>query len=265
MKNKLTFFAVTGFFMMGLFPGGAFPETPEEKGRAIAVEADRRDTGFGDFTADLQMTLKNRHGEESTRKIRIRNLEVEADGDKVLSIFDFPRDVKGTAFLSYTHKSGPDDQWLYLPAIKRVKRINSGNKSGSFMSSEFAYEDITSDEVEKYTYKWLRDEDCGGLNCFVIERDPVDPKSGYRRQEAWIDKEEYRMQKVVYYDRKGALLKTHSFSGYQQYLGKYWRPDVEEMVNHQTEKSTRLDWKNYKFQTGLTARNFNKSTLERVR
>ncbi|HEY5649729.1 MAG TPA: outer membrane lipoprotein-sorting protein [Nitrospiria bacterium] len=252
-------------FLISIFIPPAFSETAVEKGLAIAVEADKRDEGFGDFTADLQMILKNRHGEESTRSIRIRNLEVRKDGDKILSIFDFPRDVKGTTFLSYTHKTGPDDQWLYLPAIKRVKRINAGNKSGSFMSSEFAYEDITSDEVEKYTYKWLRDENCGGLSCFVIERNPVDSKSGYLRQEAWIDKEEYRIQKVVYYDRKGDLLKTHTFSGYQQYLGKYWRPDVEEMVNHQTEKSTQLVWKNYKFQTGLNDRDFSKTQLERVR
>ncbi|MBC8394752.1 MAG: outer membrane lipoprotein-sorting protein, partial [Deltaproteobacteria bacterium] len=127
----------------------AAAETPAEKGLSIAKEADRRDTGFEDYTADLLMILKNKHGQESIRKIRIRSLEVEGDGDKSLSIFDNPRDVKGTAFLTFSHKAGDDDQWLYLPALKRVKRISSRNKSGSFMGSEFAYEDISSQEVEK--------------------------------------------------------------------------------------------------------------------
>ena len=126
----------------------AAAETPEEKGLAIAVEADRRNTGFENSTADMLMILKNRHGQESRRQMRFRNLEVEGDGDKSLTIFDSPMDVKGTAFLNYTHKEGDDDQWLYLPALKRIKRISSRNKSGSFMGSEFAYEDIASQEIE---------------------------------------------------------------------------------------------------------------------
>ena len=248
-----------------LLPTWATAQTPEEKGLAIAVEADRRDNGFSDFTADLRMILKNRHGDESTRVIRSRTLEVAGDGEKSLSIFDNPRDVKGTAFLSFTHKTGPDDQWLFLPALKRVKRISSANKSGSFMGSEFAYEDITSQEVEKYTYRWLRDEDCGGEPCFVIERDPVDTKSGYKRQEVWIDQSEYRVQKIVFYDRKDALLKTLTHHGYQQYLGQYWRADEMHMVNHQTGKSTRLLWENYRFRTGLEDSDFNRNSLKRAR
>ena len=147
---------------------------PAQRGLEIAQEGDRRDTGFKDSKADLTMLLKNRNGDESLRHIRIRTLEVEGDGDKSMSIFDKPFDVKGTAFLSYSHKSGSDDQWLYLPALKRVKRIASRNKSGSFMGSEFAYEDISSQEVEKYTYKYLRDEACGDRECVVMERYPVD-------------------------------------------------------------------------------------------
>jgi hypothetical protein len=249
-----------------LFPLVAAAETSEKKGLAIAQEADRRDMGFDDFTANLLMVLRNRHGQESVRKIRIRTLEVEGDGDKGLSIFDNPRDVKGTAFLTFSHKVGDDDQWLYLPALKRVKRISARNKSGSFMGSEFAYEDIASQEVEKYTYKWIRDEVYGGQECFVSERYPVDKKnSGYTRQVTWIDKSEYREWKVEYYDRKSSLLKTLIVKGYQQYLGKYWRADEMNMVNHQNGKSTRLVWSNYKFRVGLRDRDFNKTTLKRVR
>ncbi|MEM7293322.1 MAG: outer membrane lipoprotein-sorting protein, partial [Pseudomonadota bacterium] len=104
-------------------------ETAEEKGLAISVEADRRDTGFGDSSASMQMTLKNRKGDTSVREVRVKTLEVDDDGDKSLSIFDKPADVKGTAFLTYSHSTEPDEQWLYLPALKRVKRISSKNKS----------------------------------------------------------------------------------------------------------------------------------------
>ena len=158
MDARMTESGLTGVVMkklcllmlLGLSLNAA-AQTPEEKGLEIAVEADRRDTGFHDSTATMAMLLKNRRGDESTRDIRVRTLEQKNDGDKSLTIFDRPADVKGTAFLSFTHKSGPDDQWLYLPALKRVKRISSRNKSGPFMGSEFAYEDLSSQEVEKYT------------------------------------------------------------------------------------------------------------------
>ncbi len=243
-----------------------FAQTAEEKGLAIAVEADQRDIGFIDSTANMRMVLRNRHGQESERKIRVRTLEQEDDGDKSLSIFDTPRDVKGTAFLTYTHKSGDDDQWLYLPALKRVKRISSRNKSGSFMGSEFSYEDIASQEVEKYTYKFIKEERFAGLDCYVAESYPVDQKnSGYTRMVSWRDKAEYRLWKVEYYDRKKSHLKTLLFTEYGQYLEKYWRAGTLKMVNHQNGKSTDLFFAEYAFQTGLKDKDFNKNSLKRAK
>lgn len=243
----------------------AHAETPEEKGLALANESQRRDEGFGDSRADLVMLLRNKQGEESTRRIRVFELEVIADGDKSLSLFDEPADVKGTAMLTHSHKTGADDQWLYLPALKRVKRIASANKSGAFMGSEFAYEDLSSQEVEKYTYKFLREEACGTLTCFVSERYPVDPHSGYSRQVVWQDKEHYRTQKIDYYDRRNSLLKTLTFEGHRQFLNKHWRAGSMHMVNHQTGKSTLLQWSNYKFRTGLKDGDFNAESLKRAR
>ncbi len=240
-------------------------ETPEEKGLAIAVETDRRDIGFADTTADLLMILKNKQGQESRREVRVQTLEVPGDGDKSLSTFDTPRDIKGTALLSFSHKVGTDDQWFYLPALKRVKRISSADKSGSFMGSEFAYEDIGSQEVEKYTYRFLRDEVYEGVPCFVVEQRPVDATSGYRRQVVWIDTSEYRIRKVDYYDRKDSLLKTLVFTDYQRYLNQFWRAGGLSMVNHQTGKSTSLQWRNWKFRTGLTEADLNQEALKRTR
>lgn len=242
-------------------------ETPEEKGLAIAQEADRRDLGFGDSEVTLRMVLKNKQGESSDRELRIKTLEIEDpnEGDKSLTVFDKPRDIQGTAFLSFTHILDPDDQWLYLPALKRVKRISSANKSGPFVGSEFAYEDLSSQEVPKYDYKWLNDEACGDLTCFVVEQVPLYENSGYTRRLAWIDQDEYRIMKVDFYDRKDSLLKTLVFSGYNQYLDQYWRPDMMEMLNHQTGKSTVLEFDNYQFRTGVNERDFNTRALERQR
>ncbi|HEB63048.1 MAG TPA: outer membrane lipoprotein-sorting protein, partial [Gammaproteobacteria bacterium] len=184
---KMTSVKVVAGLLFMAISAGVQAMSAEEKGLAIAVEMDQRDTGFHDMTADMVMTLRNRKGDESVRYIRIRTLEVEGDGDKSISIFDRPRDIKGTAMLTFSHGLKADDQWLYLPGLKRVKRISSKNKSGSFMGSEFAYEDLSSQEIEKYTYKWLRDEPCGELQCYVIERVPAYKYSGYTRMVSWID------------------------------------------------------------------------------
>jgi hypothetical protein len=236
-----------------------------QKGLEIAVEADKRDMGFKDSISELTMILRNRNGDESTRQIKNQTLEVTDDGDKSLVIFNEPRDVKGTAFLSFTHKTGPDDQWLYLPALKRVKRISSNNKSGPFMGSEFAYEDISSQEVEKYTYKYLKDENFENQDCYVIERYPTDEESGYSRQVVWMDKEHYRYLKIEFYDRKNDMLKTLSYQGYQMYLDKFWRSSKMVMINHQTGKSTDLLWADYEFSTGLSESDFNQNSLKRAR
>ena len=237
----------------------------DQRGDEIAREADRRDTGWNNMSAALEMVLRNRQGEESFRMLRSRLLEVDADGDKLMIIFDRPRDVRGTAFLTYTHRSGPDDQWLFLPALKRVKRISSNNKSGPFMGSEFAYEDLASQEIEKYTYEYRRDEVLDGRPAFVVERVPVDSKSGYTRHVVWYDQEEYRLAKIEFYDRKDELLKTLIYRSYQRYLDQYWRPDEMFMENHQTGKSTVLRWSEYEFQTGLTGRDFDQNSLRRAR
>ena len=239
--------------------------SPEEAGLAIAKEIDRRDMGFGDSTAELKMILRNRNSDETERNIRNRILEVEGDGDKSLSIFDEPADVKGSVSLTYSHGLEPDDQWLFLPAAKRVKRINSKNKSGPFMGSEFAFEDIGSQEIEKYTYKYVGEEPCGKLLCYKTERYPAYEYSGYTKQVAWIDKEEFRPQKIDFYDRKEALLKTLTYGNYERYLDKYWRAHSMKMVNHQTGKSTDLIWSNYRFQNGLTDRDFDQRTMTSIR
>ncbi len=244
--------------------GVVFAQSAEDKGLEIAVATDQRDRGWGSMQAEMEMILEDRSGKTSTRKIESRQLEVEGDGDKSLSLFKEPRDVSGTAMLTFSHGLEPDDQWLYLPAIKRVKRISSKNRSGPFMGSEFAFEDLGSQEVEKYTYKHLRDEACGeGFECSVSERYPAYDNSGYSRQITWIDTAEYRPIKIEFYDRKDALLKTLTFSDYNEHNG-YWRANQFLMVNHLTGKKTILNWRNYQFGIGLDEGDFNQNALKRL-
>jgi len=240
-------------------------ETAEEKGLAIAIESDNRDKGWSDSYAEMKMVLRNRHGKESSRQIRVTNLEMDGDGDKGLTVFDTPRDVKGTAFLSYSHSLEPDEQWIFLPALKRVKRISSSNKSGPFMGSEFAYEDISSFEVEKYSYTYLRDETIDGIECFVSELRPQYKHSGYTKTHVWIDKAEYRIQRIDFYDRKDSLLKIQRFTDYKLYLDQYWRAHTQTMENQQNGKSTTLYWNDFQFKTGLTEKDFEKNDLKRQR
>ena len=133
------------------------------------------------------------------------------------------------------------------------------------MGSEFAFEDLSSFEVEKYSYKFLAKEQFNGLETFKVEQYPVDENSGYTRRVVWLDTLEYRVQKIDFYDRKNSLLKTLSFTDYKQYLAKYWRADKQEMINHQNGKSTELKWSNYDFKTGLSESDFNRNSLKRAR
>ncbi|WP_271783813.1 outer membrane lipoprotein-sorting protein [Aquimarina algiphila] len=239
--------------------------TAQDKGLEIAKAADKVDLGFGSYAVDLKMILKNANGQESTREIDSKILEVAGDGDKSLITFENPRDVKGTAMLTFSHKVDSDDQWLFLPSIKRVKRISSSNKSGPFMGSELSYEDLGSQEVEKYTYKYIEESTLNGAKIAVVERFPVDAKSGYSKHVAYynLDKS-YRLEKVEYYDRKGALLKTMKHLNYKQFKDKYWRAGELYVVNHQSDKETRLVFSNFNFEAPISEEDFTQNSLKRA-
>ena len=246
-------------------PSAGHAESAEEAGLRIATEARERQKGFGNLTANLAMILRNKRGEESRRELRLRVIEVEGEGDRTMLVFDRPRDVKGTAFLVHARKTEADDQWLYLPALKRVKRISSSSQSGSFMGSEFSYEDLGDAEVEKYSHRFLREEPCGELECIVSERIPVDRDSGYSRHLVWLDRNELRAMQIQFFDRRGTHLKTMLLEGYEKHLDRFWRAGKQTMTNHLTGKSTVLLWSGYEFGTDLEPGDFTRTALRRQR
>ena len=239
-------------------------QSAEEMGLEIAQKAEAADKGFESSKVTLKMILTNKQGQNSERLLENKTLELHDDGDKSLIVFHSPKDVEGTSTLTFTHKTTSDDQWLYLPALKRVKRISSDNKSGPFMGSEFAYEDLSSQEVEKYKYKFIKEDNINGNKTFVVERYPLDPKSGYTKQVVWYHQDNFRIEKTDYYDRKGALMKTLTFVDYKQYLNKHWRAGELVMENHLSGKKTRLLFENYSFKTGLSDQDFSQNSLARA-
>jgi outer membrane lipoprotein-sorting protein len=248
-------------------PGLPPASDPAARGLAIAQETDKRDRGWGDAKADMKMILTNASGETSERALRFMMLENgdASDGDWSLMTFDKPRDIQGTALLTYSHVKEADEQWLYLPTVKRVKRISSTNKSGPFVGSEFAFEDFSTQQVAKFAYKWLKDEPCGDRTCHVVERTPQYEDSGYTREIVWIDSTDYQFRKIDYYDRKDTLLKTLTCLNFKLYENKFWRPQELDMVNHETGKTTKLLWQGYSFHTGLSKSDFTTASLERER
>jgi hypothetical protein len=224
---------------------------------------DKMDDGFHDEVSKMEMVLINANGEKNVREMIYQRFEMNGDGDKSISKFLRPKDIKGTGLLTYEHKEGDDDQWLYLPALKRVKRISSRNKSGSYMGSEFSYEDLASFEIEKFTYKYIREASLDGIPCFVVERYPVDEKSGYTKQITFIRKDNYQFKQIDYFDRKADLLKVAYYADHKIHKGKYWRPTQIHMKNVQTRKETVLDINDTKIGVGQHESDFSKRALKK--
>ena len=262
----------TGILAATLLPAGnaRADDMSNPRGLEIATEVDKRDRGWGDVTVEGEMVLKNKAGNESVRKFRSTILEAEdaAVGDMSIITFSEPRDVRGTALLTHS-KIEPDDdsQWIFLPAVKRVKRISSSNRTGKFVSSEFSYEDLGSEEVADNHHIWLEDAPCthdASLTCAAVESQPKNKKSGYSRRVSFIDLAEYRVHRIDFYNRRGDLEKSLVFSDYRQYLDAYWRAHVMTMNNSQTGKSTTLTWDEYSFANGLGARDFTPQGLAKA-
>ena len=237
------------------------------QGFDVFAELDRRHNhGYVDFSVDLTMEL--RRGKDARpvlRALSIRQFE-KAAGDKVLVVFNTPANIRGTALLTHTHADEVDDQWLFLPAFKRVKKIATRNKSGSFVQSEFSFEDLTVPFLHKYTYRLLRQEACASTSCFVVERRAKDKHSGYSKEHYWIDTDAYRTHRVEYFDRRGRLQKVLTLDEYRPYTDILWKPHLMVMNNQLNGRSTTLRWDSYQFDQGLGEdRDFSIASLRRVR
>jgi hypothetical protein len=246
-------------------------ETPEQKGLRLAEEASERDSGWRWQSANGRMILLDARGNRNERAFVSQVLEDQDESDdetiRGIIVFKHPPDIENTALLTIGQKSEDDYQWLYLPALKRVKRISGTSKTGSFVGSEFSFEDLSAREVEDYTHIWLAQEPCPGapeLTCEVVERRPKDSESGYSKVVTWQESETFRTYKSDFYDRKGMLLKTLTIGRHEKFKDRWWRSMDLTMTNHVNGKATQMLWSSFDFDTPLKESDFTVRALERL-
>jgi hypothetical protein len=225
-----------------LLVAGRLAGADEKKGVDVATKIDKAARGYVGQEFDIELKLISANGSSVVRKMNGKMREDGAD-DKMLLTITFPLDQKGTRLLSWGHRGSDDDQWLYLPSIKRVKRISATNRSGSFLGSEFAYEDLVNPwDAGRYKHNYVADKTVASHDTWVCERTPKDKNSGYSKEIVWYDKKYMSALRIEYYDRKGKLLKTADFKDYKKY-GNKWYADRIVVVNRQTGKSSEMTWK----------------------
>lgn len=224
--------------------------------------------------ADAQMVstlnLYNEKGQVRVRKTAaVSKLFDNGKTDKRLIQFISPADVKGTKFMTYDYEDRDDDIWMYLPSLRKSRRIVSTEKSKSFMGSEFSYVDITPRTVAEYNYKLLKEEKQGGVDCWVIEAlpksDKIGEEDGYSKRIAWIGKPDYVLRKAIFYDLDNRLLKEVFAEDIRQIdaANAKFRPFKMTAVNKQNGRKSEFIIEKLVANTGVKDDYFSIRYLER--
>jgi hypothetical protein len=257
---KIAFGAIA-FALLGPMSTLALAESADSlmsKRRAYSSGWDKSET-------IITMKIYDRNGKSVQRKLKQYAIEVPNNGNRTINLFSQPVDVKGLAVLTHSGLTGNDKQWLYLPSNKRVKRISTSNRSGAFIGSEFAYEDLSSFEVQKYKYIGAKDGTYKGKPVYIVDFVPIYSKSGYSKVISYLDKKHYQPLKQDYFNKRGELYKTLILSGFKSYTSSGgWRPHKMEMINHINGKRTTLDFGAYRA-TKANSATFNSNRLNKVR
>ncbi len=238
-------------------------------GRQIMDLVDQRDDG-DKAVQDMQMILIDRGG--GRRKRTIHSLRMD-EGENTRSIMFFvePADVKNTGFLTYDYEDTDrdDDQWLYLPALKKTKRIASADKSGSFMGSDFTYADMTDRNLDSYNYALLQETDIDGVAVWVVEAIPNTKKeideTGYTRQILFVRKDNYVPIRSKSWLKKGGRNKYFDVKKLELING-IWTPTVMHMTTKKGKKTlhkTILSSDNVKYGQDMDEDTFSVRRLEK--
>ncbi len=223
-------------------------------------------TNWKDMTGDLIMTLTTSRGETRVRNMKFYSKKKNENESMMLIKIIAPADVRGTAFLTIEHQNRDDDRYLYLPALRRVKKITASGKGGNFMSSDFTYYDMGKPKLNDWTYKRLPDATVDGHPCFVVEARAASPKiakeTGYSKIVRWIRKDTFTTLKAVFYDRDGKKWKVLTVPEVQKING-VWFSTVMVMHDVQIDHTSKMEFKNLKINTGVPARFFTTRYLQR--
>jgi len=216
-----------------------------------------------DQISDLTMTLINKSGQTRVRKLK-QFIKDDGKVEKKIMFFIAPADVKNTSFMnwSYDNSDKSDDQWIYLPAIKRVKRISSDDKSDYFMGSDFTYDDLGDRKLDDDTHKLLREETIEGKDCYVVESVPKDEDYMYSKTVTWVMKDNYLGLKKEFYDEDGELLKILHVDKYQDFSG-IWIIEKIVMKNVQNNHETKMELTDIKINTGIPDSKFTQRMMMR--
>ena len=224
----------------------------------IFKEVEKRITAK-DESAKIVMTITEANGATKTRELEVRRKA--GDAPKVMVKLQSPPDLRGTALLSVGGKGKAEDQWLYLPSSKQTRRIVSSNKSSSFLDSEMSYEDMGSSSDKKFSNKILRSETDAHGPVNVIESTLTGGDSTYSKILTWVSADLSLVNKIEYYDRKGALLKTTEMNDYKKFNGDVWRAQEIVVKNAQNKRSTKLQLKDLATNKGLEDSDFSVSAM----
>lgn len=209
------------------------------------------------------MTLINSRGDKRVRKIE-QFIKDFGKMEKKIMFFTSPADVRNTSFMnwSYDKEGKDDDQWIYLPALKKVKRISSDSKSDYFMGSDFTYDDLGDRHPSEDSHKLLKEENVKGEDCYVVESIPKEEEYMYSRTVTWIIKGKWIGLKKEFYDEDGELLKILTVKKYEKISG-YWTILQTEMRNVQKDHTTKMELKNVIIDSGIPDNKFTERMMKR--
>ena len=239
----------------------SFGANAQMTGREIVDKAYNLPAG-DDVTSTLTMTLENKSGQTRVRKIKQFSKDF-GKVEKSIMFFLSPADVKNTSFMNWTYDGDKsDDQWIYLPALKKVKRISSDSKSDYFMGSDFTYDDLGDRKLDADTHKLLREETLDGHECYVVESISKDEDYMYSKTITWIRKDNFVGMKKEFYDEDEELLKVLTIKKVEQIKG-YWVISHSEMKSVQKNHTTNIELSNIKINTGVPSSKFSERMMTR--
>lgn len=216
-----------------------------------------------DMQGDLVMTLTNSRGENRVRKIKQFTKDLGKIEKKIM-FFQYPADVRNTSFMTwgYDEAGKDDDQWIYLPALKKIKRISSDSKSDYFMGSDFTYDDLGDRHPTDDVHKLLREETFEGNLCYVVESVSKDEEYMYSRTLTWVVKDKWIGLKKEFYDEDGDHLKTLTVKKYDE-INSFWIILHSQMHNIQKNHTTDMELKRVKINSGIAVNKFTARMMKR--